>query len=72
MATALEIYQNLIKITSITIYIVAFRRGSKCPRKLHFNTQYPHQIFRPSYGPALKHVVDAEMNDDTHMHIAHG
>ena len=36
----LQIYQNLIKITSNTIYIVAFSGGLKCPRKIHFNTQW--------------------------------
>ena len=32
-------YQNLIKMTSNTIYIVAFSGGLKCWRKIHINTQ---------------------------------
>ena len=39
-ATALEMYQNLIKITSNTIYIVAFSGAVKPPCKIHFNTQW--------------------------------
>ena len=33
-------YQNLIEMTSNIIYIVAFGVGSKCPHKIHLNTQW--------------------------------
>ena len=33
-------YQSLIEMTSNIIYIVAFGVGFKCPRKIHFNTQW--------------------------------
>ena len=36
----LQNYQNLIKMTSNTISIVAFSGGLKCPRKIYFNTQW--------------------------------
>ena len=37
----LQSYQNLIEKTSNIIYIVAFGVGSKCPHKIHLNTQCP-------------------------------
>ena len=39
----LQIYQNLIKITSNTKHrlYVALSGGLKCPRKIYFNTQCP-------------------------------
>ena len=36
----LQNYQNLIEMTSNMIYIVAFCSGSKCPSKIHLNTQW--------------------------------
>ena len=36
----LQNYQNLIEMTSNIIYIVAFGVGSKCPHKIHLNTQW--------------------------------
>ena len=36
----LQIYQNLIEMTSNIIDIAAFGVGFKCPRKIHFNTQW--------------------------------
>ena len=41
----LQNYQNLIKMTSNIIYIVAFGVGSKCPHKIHLNTQCPREPF---------------------------
>ena len=35
----LQNYQNVIKMTSNTIHIVAFSGGLKRPRKIHLNTQ---------------------------------
>ena len=37
---------KLIKMTSNTIYIVAFSDGLKCPRKIHFNRQCLFHYFR--------------------------
>ena len=36
----LQNYQKLIKMTSNAISIVIFIGGLKCPRKIHFNTQW--------------------------------
>ena len=36
----LQNYQNLIKMTSNIIDIVAFGVGFKCPRKIHLETQW--------------------------------
>ena len=36
----LQNYQNLMKMTSNTIPIDEFNDSLKCPRKIHFNTQW--------------------------------
>ena len=36
----LQSYQNLIEKTLNIIYIVAFGVDSKCPHKIHLNTQW--------------------------------
>ena len=44
----LQNYQNFIELTSNMIYIVAFGGGSKCPCKIHLNTQDQSEVaFNP-------------------------
>ena len=44
-AKVLQIYQNLIKITSNVIYILAFSGGLKYLRKIHYNRQCTEMRF---------------------------
>ena len=36
----MDVYQNLIEMTSNMIYIVTFGGALKCPRKIHLNTEW--------------------------------